>query len=71
MTITVLDFEKSSLEDIMTLITSNRHLGVSIETIKQKNIENWSDDHPMNKIDTAASATEEHFKDAPVVYKSS
>jgi hypothetical protein len=59
--IIVVDFEGNGQEEITYLLKDNKYCNVSILDIKEKDIGEWSDDHPLNNKDTQVEYCEKVF----------
>ena len=62
-TLSVLDFEGMSQDDVINELENSRYLSVRVRDIESKAVE-WSDDHPLNKRDTAESEFRRLFPEA-------
>lgn len=62
MTIEVLDFERNTIEDVLEEVQRNRHLVIHVHEHQLKQIENWDDNHPLNKNATHRQAFLDLFK---------
>ena len=57
----VVDFENTPEDEITYLLENVRHLYPSVMSIQSKDIDDWDDDHPLNKFDTMKQTCEEMF----------
>ena len=58
----VLDFEDMPEGEIVYFIESIKHLYPRVMSIQSKEIGEWDDDHPLNKIDTVKQTYEDLWK---------
>lgn len=45
----VIDFEQLGGEELARTLQTNRYINPSVETIEERDIGEWTDDHPLNK----------------------
>jgi hypothetical protein len=57
----VLDFEDISQEEIIYLIESIKYVDPTVMSIQSKEIDEWDDEHPLNKLDTMKQTYDEMF----------
>jgi hypothetical protein len=63
MVIEVLDFENQGLDDIIESIENNKYLVVKVREQQVREVNDWFDEHPLNKTSTAAQAFNDLFKE--------
>lgn len=57
----VVDFENIHEDEIIYLLKNVKYLYPSVISIESKDIDDWDDDHPLNKRDTFKQAYKEMF----------
>jgi hypothetical protein len=59
--VSVLDFDDLSEGDVIHEIENNKFLSVDVVDIKSAEIDDWTDDHPLNNYGTFQSEFERIF----------
>jgi ribosome-interacting GTPase 1 len=59
----ILDFEDYGVDDVITVIEQNRYYIMNVMDIKSKEIDNWTDDHFLNKKNVSNKEINDFFKD--------
>lgn len=59
----VLDFEGNPEKDIIYELENNRYVVVKVYGMEKREINNWTDEHPLNKKETGKQVFEEMFKE--------
>jgi hypothetical protein len=58
----VVDFEETSQEEIIYFIERIKYIDPKVMDIQSKEIGEWDDEHPLNKLDTMKQTYEEMFE---------
>jgi hypothetical protein len=59
--IVVVDFEGAGKEEVTELLRMNRYINPIVLSVKEADIGEWSDDHPINKGNTITEYCEKAF----------
>lgn len=57
----VVDHESMKQEDIIYFVENIKYLCSNVLSIQSKEIDDWDDDHPLNKLDTMKQTCKEMF----------
>lgn len=57
----VVDFENTPEENIIYMIERVKHIYPNVLSIQSKDIDDWDDEHPLNKFSTMKQTCEEMF----------
>ena len=63
-TVTVIDFENMGAETISDEIERCKYCNPQVRSIKEAEIGEWDDDHPLNKHDTCMDELRKLFPDS-------
>lgn len=58
----VVDHENMKQEDIIYFIENVRYVYPTVLSVQSKEIDDWGDEHPLNKLDTMKQTCEEMFE---------
>ena len=61
--LSIVDHEDMSEESVIHLLENVRYLYPNIISLESREIEDWDDDHPLNKKDTHTQELERLFKE--------
>lgn len=61
--LSIVDHEDMSEESVIHLLENVRYLYPNVISLESREVEDWDDDHPLNKKDTHTQELERLFKE--------